>query len=465
MTRTRVFALWIVAAVAGCAGPGEPVDPAGPAEAEDVDEAFFDREYVVPKDGDIRTVDDLARSWTCSTGPTRALDRQIARELACLAPGRFLPIDDIANLHLGPGARPFLQADAARALRAAVAAVGRPLVINSGWRSLAQQYLMKRWEGGCGIRVAATPGRSAHQSGLAVDLSDYGDRSVRRALEQAGFVWYCSRQNGGYLNGCRDPVHFDMRAGEDLRALSVLAFQKLWNRNHPEDPIAEDGLWGWETRRRLDRAPLAGFPREASCGVIGDEPAEPPPSAAACGFFADVPGDHPAYPEIEATREAGFFGGCATQPPRFCPADPISRGMLATVLADALRLPYRPVRGVFDDLPRGHWAAEAAEALYDAGLVGGCDEGRFCPERSVSRAELAVLVAGVMSLPPVTPEGVFADVPPDHWAAGTIEALHRAGVVAGCEPDRFCPDRFATRAQVAVLLARAFDLHLPARCE
>jgi hypothetical protein len=327
---------------------------------------------------------------------------------------------------------------------------------------------MKRWEGSCGIRLAAAVGKSQHESGLAVDFSEYDDVTVRKALSKTGFLWYCDRTNGGYLRGCADPVHFDQRTGDDLRSVSVLAFQKLWNRNHPEDRIDEDGSFGPQTRRRLDRAPLAGFAQEAACDATGAPPADPPaadpPSTQACGTFADVPADHPAWPAIEAVHAKGWFDGCAEGPARFCPDDPITRGLLATVLAEALGLSLPSPQGAFADVPPDAWYASAIEALYARGIVQGCDDSNFCPEARVSRAELAVLVARMMGLSELPPSGRFGDVPADHWAAGAIEALYEAGVVVGCAADRYCPDDFAPRAQVALMLARAFRLTEPDRC-
>ncbi len=460
-------ALLLAALCLGCADTlDEPADPGGPAQDEDVDPSVFGPGSMAQKSGNLRTVGDLARAWTCSTAPSRALDVQIAREVACMAPGAFLPVGASDGVALGEGALPFLQANAAKALAQVATRLGRSITINSGWRSLAQQYLVKYWEGSCGVRVAAQPGLSQHQSGLAVDTSEYTSSTVRKALRDAGFLWYCDRVNGGHLSSCQDPVQFDMRTGDDLRSLSVLAFQKLWNRNHPEDRLAEDGSWGGETRKRLDRAPLAGFAVQATCDVLGDAAPTPPVEAApGCGTFADVPADHPAWREIEAAHTAGFFDGCTTSPARFCPDDPMSRGQIAVVLAQAMGLTFKPVRGVFADLAPGHWAAEAAEALYDAGITQGCGGGRFCPEDSVSRAEVAVLVARALGLDPVSAAGLFGDVAADHWAAGEIEALARAGIANGCAEKSFCPDRFAARSEVASFFARGWSLELPDRCE
>ena len=275
-----------VAALAGCADQID--DEVDPAIEDHFEEQPFDP---VLKDS-VRTVEDVVRSGACSTEPLRVLDEQIAQELSCLAPGTMARIDDTPNLSRGGGVRGALQADAAVALRRAVAQIGG-MSLNSGWRSVAQQYVLKRWEGSCGVRIAATPGNSNHESGLAIDTSDFDRSAVRNALRAAGFTWYCSARNGGRISGCADPVHFEYGGGRDLRGSAVRAFQRLWNRNHPEDRIAEDGGWGAQTAERVARAPVAGFARVAACGApapSGPRPIPPEPEAAS-------PEPPPAPPE------------------------------------------------------------------------------------------------------------------------------------------------------------------------
>jgi hypothetical protein len=41
--------------------------------------------------------------------------------------------------------------------------------------------------------------------------------------------------------------------------MDVHAFQRLWNRNHPSDTIAEDGAYGPMTAARIARSPSGGF--------------------------------------------------------------------------------------------------------------------------------------------------------------------------------------------------------------
>jgi hypothetical protein len=62
-------------------------------------------------------------------------------------------------------------------------------------------------------------------------------------------------------------VHFDHLASPDIRGADVLAFQRLWNRNAPDDPITEDGSYGPMTEARVMRAPAEGFGIGALCAT------------------------------------------------------------------------------------------------------------------------------------------------------------------------------------------------------
>ena len=77
----------------------------------------------------------------------------------------------------------------------------------------------------------------------------------------------------------------------------------------------------------------------------------------------------------------------------------------------------------------------------------------FCPDRGVTRAEMAVFIdraKGQAELPAGTP--TFADVPANYWAYGWIERFFTLGVTTGCGTDDsgkkvYCPDRGVTRAE------------------
>ena len=215
------------------------------------------------------TVGQVART-ACSTAGVRPLSEQLLAEVECLRPGTLSRIDNIANVSLGAGALPKMNSAAATALRNTVAG-GGTMSVSSTTRATAQQYVLYYWyaNGRCTsvVSLAARPGRSNHESGVALDVPAYGTWKSR--LTARGFTWL----------GSSDPVHFDYRgAGAvDIRPLAVKAFQRLWNRNHPNDRIAEDGVWGPATSSRMDRSPAGGFAIGPQCGSTPPPPNTPPP--------------------------------------------------------------------------------------------------------------------------------------------------------------------------------------------
>jgi hypothetical protein len=58
---------------------------------------------------------------------------------------------------------------------------------------------------------------------------------------------------------------------------------------------------------------------------------------------------------------------------------------------------------------------------------------------------------------------VFADVPGSYWAAAWIERSYQSNVMTACNtgPLRFCPDALVTRAEMATLLRKTFNLASP----
>ena len=199
-------------------------------------------------------VGDYQSSTGCSTAVVIGLSKQIAEEAGCENPASFVSFSGAAGVTLTSNAvLPYL-VKGARADLETVAA-SSSLQITSALRTLAQQYLLYRWyeEGRCGITAAATVGNSNHEGGRAVDLANY---SARISAMSA---------HGWAHDVPGDVVHFDHTASPDDRGQDVKAFQVLWNRNHPNDLIAEDGEYGPQTEARLVQSPATGFALGPSC--------------------------------------------------------------------------------------------------------------------------------------------------------------------------------------------------------
>ncbi len=186
---------------------------------------------------------------------------------------------------------------------------------------------------------------------------------------------------------------------------------------------------------------------------------EKPPPPPFQGFW-DTQG-HVFESAINWLAMEGITQGC--NPPAnflFCPDHPVTRGQMATFLVRALGLPAfsGPDRFRDDD---GHIFEGAIERFAQAGITVGCNppaNDRFCPDRPVTRGQMAAFLVRAFDLPAFTgPDGFRDD--DGHVFESAIERLAQAGITVGCNPpanNRFCPDQPVTRGQMAAFLKRAF---------
>jgi peptidoglycan hydrolase-like protein with peptidoglycan-binding domain/predicted chitinase len=217
----------------------------------------------------MRTVIDVIRDDrpTCSTAGVRGLSLQIIEEMNRIIPGGVLVrMDDLNITGDSASVNFFMQPRAKEALARGIARRGSNLVIHSCFRTVVQQHVLFSWQGSNCVSIAATPGRSNHEDGYAIDTPDFA--AWRQALEAEGWDWF----------GPGDDVHFTYVGGgvrDDIGQIGLKAFQTLWNRHNPSDRIDVDGSYGEETAARLDRSPADGFPVNT-----GSLPPSPTPSIA-----------------------------------------------------------------------------------------------------------------------------------------------------------------------------------------
>lgn len=114
-------------------------------------------------------------------------------------------------------------------------------------------------------------------------------------------------------------------------------------------------------------------------------------------------------------------------------------------------------RADFTDLA-GHWAARDVQVMAARHIAAGVGEGRFEPDRAITRAEFTSLLLRVLDLPAKGTVTGFSDVPADAWYAPSVAAAVRAGMVHGYEDSTFKPDNPVTRAEMAAMLGNALAL-------
>ena len=185
-------------------------------------------------------------------------------------------------------------------------------------------------------------------------------------------------------------------------------------------------------------------------------------------IFSDVTDFHWAWQYVERLYNAGVTGGCGVNPRRYCPDSSVTRAQMAIFLERGIHgSSYSPpaVGGStgFGDVQTGHWAAAWIKQLATDGITSGCGNGNYCPEASVTRAQMAIFLLrskhGSSYRPPAVGSSTgFRDVQPDHWAAAWIKQLVAEGITAGCGNGNYCPEAPVTRAQMAIFLVRTFNL-------
>lgn len=181
-----------------------------------------------------------------STSIVNGLSQQLIHQLQLILPNVFVSFDDL-NVDLSDAAFPYVQASAKQALQSAIQDRGMKLLVNSCYRTIAQQMLLYNDRSNNGNPVAP-PGTSNHQTGLAIDIED-----------PRGWEPYLMKYGWNPLPG--DDPHFDYEGGGtiDIRDQSILAFQQLWNKNNPNNQIGEDGGFGSQTEGALNQSPAQGF--------------------------------------------------------------------------------------------------------------------------------------------------------------------------------------------------------------
>lgn len=188
------------------------------------------------------------------TGFVRGLSLQIIAVMNSIVPNALVSFDDLNVDIAGNQINPFLQPAARESLRIAIKERGNKLLVNSAYRTIAQQYLLrKQFEQGLfGITAAAFPGSSNHEGGLALDVED-----------PDGWEPYFEPHQWIRLGRDFDYPHYDYRFSaatrQDLGSIGIRAFQRLWNQHHADDRIAEDGSFGPQTEARLAASPINGF--------------------------------------------------------------------------------------------------------------------------------------------------------------------------------------------------------------
>ncbi|WP_107806965.1 S-layer homology domain-containing protein [Nodularia spumigena] len=152
------------------------------------------------------------------------------------------------------------------------------------------------------------------------------------------------------------------------------------------------------------------------------------------------------------------------------PLRDITRGEVATLIYQALvaksqekaiASPYIVSPDVnipgFTDIS-GHWAEPFIRGLASMNLTHGFADGSYRPDKLMTRAEYAALVAVAFNPAPKRPPFNFTDISPDFWADEALQIASRGGFISGFNDRTFRPAENVQRIQVILSLVNGLTL-------
>lgn len=169
--------------------------------------------------------------------------------------------------------------------------------------------------------------------------------------------------------------------------------------------------------------------------------------------FNDVAG-HWAAANIMKAVSAGIAKGYPDG--TFKPDRTVTRAEFAVMLMNALKPHDEGAALTFADTDKiASWAKKAVAQAASLGIIKGYDDGSFHPDAEITRAEMAAMIAKAMGQPIAAnaPTGFADDKDIPGWAKSAVAYVKQAGIVKGKGNNEFAPRDHATRAEaVAVLL-------------
>ncbi len=175
------------------------------------------------------------------------------------------------------------------------------------------------------------------------------------------------------------------------------------------------------------------------------------------GLYTDIAGNEWYFDAVEYAVQNGLLKG--TSNTEFEPESTLTRAMVATVLYRAAGEP--DVEGTvssLSDVPTGEWYTEAVIWAQANGIVTGYEDNTFRPDNSISREEMAVMLARYAKLNgaelTTETELEFPDADTvSEWAAEAMAWCVENGIINGMN-GTLNPQGLATRAQFATIIMR-----------
>ncbi|UHA75054.1 FG-GAP-like repeat-containing protein [Paenibacillus sp. 481] len=151
----------------------------------------------------------------------------------------------------------------------------------------------------------------------------------------------------------------------------------------------------------------------------------------------------------------------------FYPDAEVTRAQFVKMLLQTLNVPTQQLSSYFpfkdaDQIPS--WATAAVHTAVQQGMIQGYLDGTFRPNDTISRAEMAIIIAKAMKwdTTQIQQQIGFADDPKiPFWGRSYIQAVVQKGVMQGKSGHMFKPQDNTTRAEATTALLRLKKIATP----
>ncbi len=178
-------------------------------------------------------------------------------------------------------------------------------------------------------------------------------------------------------------------------------------------------------------------------------------SVAKPALFKDIPNNYVYYKEIEYLTTHNIITGQADG--TFRPNDKLTRAHAAVIISRALNLDTKNVKNPsFKDIQANHIYYKEIAAVVEAGIMSGRENNTFDPNATLTRAQMAKIVAIAYNLKG-TSSIAFKDVPKDHWAYTYVQQLAANNITTGYDGNIYKPNEAISRAHFGLFLYRTIN--------
>ena len=169
--------------------------------------------------------------------------------------------------------------------------------------------------------------------------------------------------------------------------------------------------------------------------------------------FPDVSPKNTHYEAISALANQGVIQGFPDG--TFMPNKEVTRGQAAKMIVKAFNLSVLdPKDPAFSDVDKFNEYRPYIATLKSLGVINGYSDGTYGVEKSVTRAQMAKMIALAIDLT-ASSNHPFKDIPKTSASNEYIAALYENGITTGTTATTFSPTKKITRGQLATFIYRA----------